>query len=296
MICAENAVWREFHFSAPDGLRLFGRECGAQESSLTPLLCLAGLTRNSKDFEPMAAKLRDRRIVAFDYRGRGQSEYCDHASYTPRYELADCLALLDHLRIDKVCVVGTSRGGIIALLMAQFHETRIAGAVLNDIGPRLEKEGLVRIARQIRRRSEFRSWIETAEDLSSGYPEVLGLTQADWLCFARRLYKEKAGSIVRDYDPALALAFPSPEEVTRETYPQLWTQFSALKGKPCAVLRGEFSDLLSETTVHDMTAIHAELITVCVRGRGHVPFLDEPESIEAVDRVAELCDRLHQQN
>jgi pimeloyl-ACP methyl ester carboxylesterase len=114
------------------------------------------------------------------------------------------------------------------------------------------------------------------------------------VCFARRLYKEEAGTIVRDYDSAIALSFPSPEEVARETQPQLWTQFGALKEKPCAVLRGEFSDLLSETTVRDMAAVHKGLITAFVRGRGHVPFLDEPESIAAVLRVAELCDGLQQ--
>lgn len=288
--CAENSAWREFHFTAPDGLRLFGRECGPQGSPLTPLLCLAGLTRNSKDFELLATKLPDRRIIAFDYRGRGRSQYADHASYTPRHELADALMLLDHLRIAKACVVGTSRGGIIAMLMAQFQGARIVGAVLNDIGPRLEKKGLVRIAEMIRERLEFRSWADAANGLRSGSPEISGLTESDWLCFARRLYKEEAGSIVRDYDPSLALTFPPPDEVARETYPQLWTQFSALKDKPCAVLRGEFSDLLSEETVHDMSAVHKELITACVRGRGHVPFLDEPESIAAVERVAKLCD------
>jgi pimeloyl-ACP methyl ester carboxylesterase len=277
-------------------LGLFGRECGPRESRLTPLLCLAGLTRNSKDFEPIAAKLRDRQIIAFDYRGRGRSHYADPATYTPRHELADCLALLDHLRIEKACVVGTSRGGIIAMLMAQMQGERIAGAILNDIGPRLETEGLLRIARLIRQGSEFRTWEAAANELRAGSPETLGLTDSDWLCFARRLYKERAGTIVRDYDPALALSFPSPNELEREAQPQLWTQFGAFKEKPCGVLRGEFSDLLSEATVRDMAAVHKGLVTASVRGRGHVPFLDEPESIATVLGVAELCDRLLQEN
>jgi pimeloyl-ACP methyl ester carboxylesterase len=296
VICAEFADWREFHFAAPDGLRLFGRECGPRASRLAPLLCLAGLTRNSKDFEPLAATLRDRRIIAFDYRGRGRSHYADPATYTPRHELADTLALLDHLQIGKACVVGTSRGGIIALLMAQLHGERIAGAILNDIGPRLETEGLLRIARQMRQPCEFGSWEEAANELRTGSSQTAGLTDSDWMCFARRLYKEVAGTIVRDYDPALALSFPSPEEIAREAQPQLWTQFGALKDRPCAVLRGEFSDLLSEATVRDMAAVHKGLITASVMGRGHVPFLDEPESIAAVLRVAECCDGLGQSN
>jgi pimeloyl-ACP methyl ester carboxylesterase len=291
--CAERVDWREFHFEAPDGLELFGRECGRQESRLTPLLCLAGLTRNSKDFEPLAAKMRDRQIIAFDYRGRGRSHYAPPATYTPRHELADCLALMDHLHIDKACLVGTSRGGIIAMLMASIRGDRIAGAILNDIGPRLETDGLLRIARLIRQDVEYPTWEEAARELRAGSPEISGLTDSDWLCFARRLFKEEAGTIMRDYDPALALSFPSPEQIAREAQPELWTEFSAFNEKPCAVLRGEFSDLLSEATVRDMAAVHKGLITVSVRGRGHVPFLDEPESIAAVLGVAELCDSLN---
>jgi pimeloyl-ACP methyl ester carboxylesterase len=288
--CAERVDWREFHFRAPDGLELFGRECGRQESGLTPLLCLAGLTRNSKDFEPLAAKVRDRQIIAFDYRGRGRSHYAPPATYTPRHELADFLALMDHLHIDKACLVGTSRGGIIAMLMARIRGDRIAGAILNDIGPRLETDGLLRIARLIRQDVEYPTWEEAARELRAGSPEISGLTESDWLCFARRLFKEEAGTIIRDYDPALALSFPLPEQIAREAQHELWTEFSALNEKPCAVLRGEFSDLLSEATVQDMAAVHKGLITVSVSGRGHVPFLDEPESIAAVLDVAELCD------
>jgi pimeloyl-ACP methyl ester carboxylesterase len=289
--CAERVDWREFHFRAPDGVELFGRECGGREPGLTPLLCLAGLTRNSKDFEPLAAKMRDRPIIAFDYRGRGRSHYAHPATYTPRHELADCLALMDHLHIDKACLVGTSRGGIIAMLMAQIRGDRIAGAILNDIGPRLETEGLLRIARVIRQDVEYRTWEKAAGELRAGSPEISGLTDSDWLCFARRLFKEQAGTIIRDYDPALALSFPTPEQIAREAQPELWTEFSAFNEKPCAVLRGEFSDLLSEATVRDMAAVHKGLITASVSGRGHVPFLDEPESIAAVLGVAELCDR-----
>jgi pimeloyl-ACP methyl ester carboxylesterase len=292
--CAERVEWREFQFRAPDGLELFGRECGPREVGITPLLCLAGLTRNSKDFEPLAAKLRDRQIIAFDYRGRGRSPYADPSTYTPRHELADCVALLDQLHIEKACVVGTSRGGIIAMLMAQIQEDRIAGAILNDIGPRLETKGLLRIARLLRQAPEFQTWEEAADDLRAGSPEISDLSDADWLCFARRLYKEGCGKIIRDYDAALALAFPSPEDIARQAQPQLWTQFGAFEDKPCAVLRGELSDLLSEATVRDMAAVHKGLVTASVSGRGHVPFLDEPESIAAVLGVAEHCDSLLQ--
>jgi pimeloyl-ACP methyl ester carboxylesterase len=269
---------------------LFARERGPSESHLVPLLCLAGLTRNSKDFEPLGAKLPNRQIIAFDYRGRGRSQYADHDSYTPKHELEDAIALLDYLKIPRICVVGTSRGGIIAMLMAQRHGARIAGAVLNDIGPRLEKDGLIRIARLIRERPEFRSWTDAADGLRARNPEMTGLRDNDWLRFARRLYKEEAGSIVPDHDPSLALTFPSADELARAEYPQLWTQFGALQNKPCAVLRGEFSDLLSEETVRDMSTRHKGLIAVSIRGRGHVPFLDEPESVAAVELTATRCD------
>jgi pimeloyl-ACP methyl ester carboxylesterase len=239
----------------------------------------------------LAARLTGRRIIAFDYRGRGRSQYADPASYTPRQELDDAIALLNHLNIARTCVVGTSRGGIIAMLMAKAHGARTAGAVLNDVGPRLERAGLMRIARLIREKPKFQGWSDAAEALKARHPEITGLTQDDWLRFAHRLCREeKSGTIVPDFDPALALTFPSAEELEQASFPEMWTQFAALQNKPCAVLRGEYSDLLSDDTVREMAGVHQGLIAVTVGGRGHVPFLDEAECLSAIELTANRCD------
>jgi pimeloyl-ACP methyl ester carboxylesterase len=285
--------WREFTFTAPDGLLLFGREFGPAESDLTPLLCLAGLTRNSSDFEPLADSLDpNRRLVAFDYRGRGRSHWSpDPRTYTPHHELADAIALLDHLGLSRVAVVGTSRGGIIAMLMAALCGQRMAGAVLNDIGPRLETDGLLRIATLVSSAPSFATWAEAVASLQLANPGIVGLPQADWQKFAKRIFKQDGDRFIADYDPRLRENFPTVEVVKAGKIPELWEPFGALRDKPCAVLRGENSDLLSPATVERMSAMHPGLIGVTVRNRGHVPFLDEPESLEAITAVAAACDR-----
>jgi pimeloyl-ACP methyl ester carboxylesterase len=284
--------WREFTFRAPDGLLLFARDCGPLGLSLTPLLCLPGLTRNSRDFEPLAEQLDEsRRIIALDYRGRGRSQYApDPSTYTPRHELEDAIALLDHVKLERVCVVGTSRGGIIAMLMAALHAPRLAGAVLNDIGPRLETTGLMRIAHLVAQPACLGSWTEAIASLKVCNPGIENLTEDRWECFAKRIFRQVGERVLADYDPRIAHTFPSAEDIVNNRVAQLWDFFAALKDKPCAVLRGENSDLLSEATVAEMAGLHAGLIAVAVKDRGHVPFLDEPESLAAITAVAAACD------
>jgi pimeloyl-ACP methyl ester carboxylesterase len=284
--------WRELTFRAHDGLELFARECGSPDASVTPLFCLAGLTRNSLDFEPLAEKLAEpRRIIALDYRGRGRSQYApDYSSYTPRHELADSIALLDRLALSRVCVIGTSRGGIIAMLMAALHPDRIAGALLNDIGPQLTKEGLLRIATLLSTQRSFGSWSEAAASLRVTNPGISGLSDADWEAFARRIFREDSGRLIANFDPRLAETFPNIEDIKAGRVTELWESFEKLKEKPCAVLRGQNSDLLSHATMQRMAKIHSRLMCVTVENRGHVPFLDEPESLAAIRAVAWACD------
>jgi pimeloyl-ACP methyl ester carboxylesterase len=283
---------RDFTFTSSDGLSLFARDWAPRDSTLTPLLCLPGLTRNSRDFEPLAASLTGaRRIIALDYRGRGRSQYAaDWTTYNPRNELADAIALLDYLQIPRVCVIGTSRGGIIAMLMGLLHGPRLAGAVLNDIGPELEATGLLRIARQIARPLEFRSWPEAVSGLKALNPGLDNLGQEEWELFARRVFKTEGERIVGDYDPNIMRTFPTAEDILQNRVPQLWEVFAELKDRPCAVLRGEHSDLLSMATTTRMAAAHPGLLVVTVKGRGHVPFLDEPECVAAVKTIAAACD------
>jgi len=284
--------WRDFTFATPDGLKLFARECGPMHPGPTPLLCLPGLTRNSKDFEPLANALNEtRRIVALDYRGRGCSQNAaDPSTYTPRHELADAVALLDRLQIGQVCVIGTSRGGIIAMLMAAMCGPRIAGAVLNDIGPRLEPQGLERIVSLISQPPSFASWSDAVAALKASNPGIVNLPEEGWNAFANRVFTEELGRIFPDYDPRIAHTFPTLEDIGNNRVAELWDFFEALKEKPCAVLRGENSDLLSEATTQRMAELHPRLIRVTVKDRAHVPFLDEPESIAAIRSVAAACD------
>jgi pimeloyl-ACP methyl ester carboxylesterase len=288
------ASWREFTFPSPDGLELFARECGPLNAAATPLFCLAGLTRNSRDFEPLANGLAEgRRIIALDYRGRGRSQSApDASSYTPHQELADSIALLDRLSLSRVCVIGTSRGGIIAMLMAALHPNRIAGAVLNDIGPKLETRGLLRIANLLRERKSYNSWSEAVAALRTTNPGILGLSEAEWDAFAHRIFTEHSGRLVANFDSRLAQTFPSIEDIECGRITELWELFEALRDKPCAVLRGENSDLLSHDAMQRMAMVHPRLICVTVKGRGHVPFLDEPESLAAIRAVGAACDRL----
>lgn len=271
---------------------LFARDCGPADSNLTPLLCLAGLTRNSKDFEPLAERLDEpRRIIALDYRGCGRSHYApDPGTYTPRHELEDAMALLDYLKLARACVVGTSRGGIVAMLMATLYGPRLAGAVLNDIGPRLEPAGLLRIVGLLERHAGFTSWSDAVAALKASNPGIENLSEEGWESFARRIFRQAQGEFVADYDPKIAQTFPAAEDILNNRVTDLWDFFLALKEKPCAVLRGENSDLLSEATVEQMASLHPPLIRVTVKDRGHVPFLDEPESLAAIRAVAAACD------
>jgi pimeloyl-ACP methyl ester carboxylesterase len=232
-----------------------------------------------------------RRIIALDYRGRGRSQHAaDPSSYTPHQELADALALLDWLSLPRVCIVGTSRGGIIAMLMAALHPNRTAGAVLNDIGPKLETQGLLRIANLLRESRSYVSWPEAAASLKIMNPGISGLSEADWEAFARRIFREDSGHPVPNFDPRLAETFPSIEDIESGRITELWELFGGLKAKPCAILRGENSDLLSHATMQRMAKLHPRLMCVTVEGRAHVPFLDEPESLAAIRAVAWACD------
>ncbi len=281
------------HFHrTPDGLRLFARDFGPENSHRVPLLCLAGLTRNSRDFLPLADKLgADRRLLCPDYRGRGRSQYAsDVSTYTPVQELADVLALLDHLLVEKAVVIGTSRGGIIAMLMAQRAPERLEGAVLNDIGPRLEKEGLLRIARHLGVSPRLDSWDDAVEALKATNSGFEALRPQQWLDFAKRVFRDEDGRPKLDYDAGLAKAFPTPAKIAEAALPDMWEAYSALRQVPVAVLRAEHSDLLSADTVEHMKQLHPSLIAVTVADRGHVPFLDEPESVAAINRVLARCD------
>ena len=152
--------------SAGDGLRLHARCYGARSVPALPVVCLPGLARTAADFEALGEALasdqsRPRRVIALDYRGRGQSEYDrDPANYNFQVELADVLAVMTALDAARAILIGTSRGGILAMLLAAVRPTAIAGCVLNDIGPVIEPKGLMRIKGYVGKLPQPRSFEE----------------------------------------------------------------------------------------------------------------------------------------
>ncbi len=280
------------HFQSDDGLRLFARDYSPSLSALTPLLCLPGLTRNSKDFESIAPWLaQSRRVIAPDFRGRGLSHYAsDPASYRPDSELLDMISLLSSLKIDRVAVVGTSRGGIVGMLMAAFFPDRLAGLFLNDVGPELDSAGLLRIRSYLGVQSEFTSWEMAIENLKSNNRGFESLAADEWRAFAQRVFTPVNGVPRIDYDPALLQTFPSVEDVMAGRVANLWEFFGKTGDLPVSVVRGEHSDLLSAATVAAMKQQNAGLDASTIPKRGHAPFLDEAPAKEALVRWLALVD------
>jgi pimeloyl-ACP methyl ester carboxylesterase len=274
------------HFQSDDGLRLFARDYSPSLSALTPLLCLPGLTRNSKDFESIAPWLaQSRRVIAPDFRGRGLSHYAsDPASYRPDSELLDMISLLSLLKVDRVAVVGTSRGGIVGMLMAAFFPDRLAGLFLNDVGPELDTAGLLRIRSYLGVQSAFASWEIAVANLKSNNKGFESLTADEWQAFALRVFKTVNGMPRIDYDPALLHTFPSVEDITAGRIANLWELFGKIGDLPVSVVRGEHSDLLSAATVAAMKQQNAGLDASTIPKRGHAPFLDEAPAKEALVR------------
>ena len=281
----------EHLLSAADGTALYARDYAAGRTGLLPVVCLPGLTRNSKDFETIAPRLAEtRRVLAFDFRGRGRSGRADPASYRPDQEVADTLHVLDQLGVERFAIIGTSRGGIAAMVMATRALPRMAGVLFNDIGPKIDKAGLLRIRTYLGTDPQFANWDEAVAALKSSNPGFETLGEAEWLAFARRVYSEVNGVPRADYDPALAQNFPGVADIEAGKVPELWALLDMMADVPSLVLRGEHSDLLSPEIVAGMHQHHRRLASVTVRDRGHVPFLDEPESLAAITDWLKVVD------
>lgn len=282
---ASRVHWHDFYFSSQDGLRLYARDYAQTEGPRAiPLLCLAGLSRSCRDFHQFARKHSPRRrIITMDYRGRGRSEYAtDWTTYTPVHEMNDALALLSVLGLHEVIVLGTSRGGMIATLMAAMRPTTVHGVILNDVGPEIEPRGLLRIKGYLGQSSDPLSWPDAVYILRHTSRGFEGLTDEDWEAWARRIYRSVNGKPKSDYDPKLNKIFAGHDDLVEGKVPTMWTQFNALKRKPTLVLRGANSDILMPETVDKMKEIKPDLISETIPGRGHVPFLDEPASDAAI--------------
>ncbi len=280
--------------SAPDGLRLHVRCYGKRSWQPLPVVCLPGLARTAADFEALARALSEdpkqpRAVFALDYRGRGQSDYDrDISHYSLQTELADVLAVLAALDCMPAVIVGTSRGGLLAMLLAAVRPSAIAGVVLNDIGPVIEPQGLMRIKGYVGKLPQPRDFEDGAEILrrlfSGQFPN---LTHADWLASARRTFKQCEDALVPTYDVRLAETFEGAD--FERPLPSLWKEFDALARLPLLVIRGANSDLLSMATLVAMRARRSEMETLEVPDQGHTPLLAEPDTIGRISAFAARC-------
>jgi pimeloyl-ACP methyl ester carboxylesterase len=265
-----------------DGLKLFYRDYPGP-ADRPPLLCLHGLTRNSRDFEAFAERYAGKfRVIALDFRGRGNSERDPQPErYLPTTYAQDVLKLLDELGIDRAIFVGTSLGGLVTMIVASIEPQRIAAAVLNDVGPQLEDSGIERIRGYVGKAVEFRNWSEAAAyvaGINGNLPASYG--SDDWLRAARRLCREDGGSVVFDYDMAIADAFNAPTDGPAF---DMWPLYRQLAQVPLLILRAEHSDLLSPATAAMMRDAAAGAMLVTVDGVGHAPELTEPTAVAAID-------------
>lgn len=272
-------------FTSSDGLRLFYEDEGTGQ----PLLCLAGLTRCSRDFEFLRPHVTDLRLIRLDYRGRGQSDYDpDYRNYNVLREAHDAIELLDHLALDRVSVLGTSRGGMIAMALAASHPDRLAGVILNDVGPVIEPAGIARIMDYVGKKPVSKTHDQAALALKQAMePQFPGVPLSVWRKQAEIQYAATDQGLALRYDDGLHKALL--DQAATGAIPDLWLFFEALRDIPTAVLRGANSDILGAGTVAEMHRRHPGLISAEVPDRGHVPFLDEPQSLDLIRRILEAA-------
>lgn len=277
------ASYKEIHYQSGDGLNLYARDYANARAPLA-VLCLHGLTRNSADFAELCRRLHPRyRLIVPDQRGRGRSAYDPEASnYHPGIYVEDMQILLRHLGLQRVAVVGTSMGGIMAMMMAARQPQQVRAIVLNDIGPEVDPAGLARIKAYVDNAHVFDDWEAAADYAASingiAFPDY---GRADWLRFARNLCIADAGGRPRlAYDDRISR--PINDSDDNAVPPDLWPLFDACAAIPTLLIRGEFSDILSRDCVAAMRRRKADLQVVEVPGRGHAPMLDEPAAFNAI--------------
>jgi pimeloyl-ACP methyl ester carboxylesterase len=275
-------TWSKFEYSSTDGLRLAGRRYGWGNVDALPVVCLAGLTRNSADFHELAMHLafhpeHPRRVLALDYRGRGMSQRDrDWRNYNPITEADDTLAGMYAAGIHEAVFVGTSRGGMIAMILAAMRPAAIRGVVLNDVGPQIDPRGVLRIRAYVDKGRDFDTWLEAVAAVRMiGEPQFPHFNDVDWARHARLIYEDRDGKVRRRYDPSLMRTLDAIS--VDEPLPTMWPQFQGLSRVPVMAIRGENSDLLSAETLARMAQVHPDLEAVLVRDQGHAPDLSTEE-------------------
>ena len=283
-----DSEFSERSWQSPDGLELYFRDYAGDDSGKPPVVCLHGLTRNSRDFEGLAPHIaaKGHRVIVPDMRGRGQSAYADDsATYAVPTYIADLMALLEQEKIERYVSVGTSMGGLMTMLVAQFAPEKIAGAVINDIGPVVDPRGIDKIKTYLGKGGSFPTWMHAARSLEEVHGESHPTFDAnDWIAMAKRsMTLCNNGRIAFDYDMKIAEPFNDADE--NAVPPDLWPGFEALAGKPLLIVRGGVSEILSEETLGEMQSRAPDADTVVVPKAGHAPTLDEPEVRSAIDSL-----------
>src|SRR5208282_2715046 len=280
--------------SAQDGLRLHVREYGTRSAPGLPVVCLPGITRTVADFDELAPALATasprRRVIAIDSRGRGLSDYDSNPeNYNFGVELADIISVLIALAIGPAIFVGSSRGGILTMLLGAAQPTAIAGVVLHDIGPVVEPKGLARIKGYVGKLPQPRSFEDGADILrrfmSAQFPN---LTADQWLAAARRAWQMKHNALVPTYDVRLARALASID--IERPIPPLWNEFDTLAGVPMLVIRGTNSDILSSAAVAAMRARRKKMELIEVADQGHAPLLEGEDLLQGIVRFVQDCE------
>lgn len=281
--------YEDRNWTSDDGLSLYYRDYpGPDGYDGPPVLCMHGLTRNSRDFAGLAEALsRSRRVIVTEMRGRGQSEYAPNSSsYNPQQYVDDVEKLLSQLGIERFIAVGTSLGGLMTMMLAAARPGRIEAVVMNDIGPQIEASGLERIGGYVGQGRSFPTWVHAAHSLAevhaSAFPDY---TLDQWLDMAKRnLVISQNGRVSYDYDMAIAEPFSEPDGAAPKN---LWEAFDALHNVPMLLVHGEISDLLADETVDKMSKRNPAMSSITVPRVGHAPTLDEPEVRAAIEKLLE---------
>jgi len=272
------------HWSSRDGLTLHYRDYAGRDDR-PALLCLPGLTRNARDFENLAARhAGEWRVLCPEMRGRADSDYAkDSATYNPMQYVDDVTLLLDEAGVDRFVAIGTSLGGLMTMVLALTMNQRLAGALLNDVGPVLEPAGVERIGKYVGQGRSFETWMHAARALEEVHaPAYPDYEIADWLAMAKRIMTlSSSGRIVFDYDMKIAEPFAAGNA---QPPVDMWPAVAALAGRPALLVRGELSDILGEATFVEMQKRLPDAEAVTVARTGHAPTLDEAEVVAAIAR------------
>lgn len=286
----QRSDFQPFHFTADDGIGLYGRVYGETGTGSPPVVCLAGLSRNGRDFHQLASMLaaRGRKVITLDYRGRGLSAWDPNpANYNLIREAQDVLQALAHLAIAEADFIGTSRGGLILHVLPAMAPGLARSIVLNDVGPVLEIEGLRRIKDYLSARPEPRDFSQAARALKATHgDDFTVLKDEDWSEMADAIFRDVEGRIIPDYDPMLVEPLKTMD--LSKTPPDLWEQFNGMAAIPLLVIRGENSSLLSIATVDEMLKRHGSAAALPAPGQGHAPLLHLPGIAE---KVTDFLDR-----